>query len=529
MMNKKIAAQLIVIALLTVSLIAITELRARPNSVFSKLALITDVRDYLVREYVEEPDQQEMMENAVRGMIASLDDPYTNYISQEEQESFETQITGSFTGIGAEVEIHQKRLRIVTPLEGSPAWKAGVLAGDIVMKIGEETTLDLSLYEAISKLKGPKGTDVTITVRHKSGEQEELTITRDKINIKTARGFKRNEDHTYNFFLDDDNKIGYIRLTQFNKDTTKQTIEAITQLKDNNVKAIILDLRFNPGGLLSSAVEISDLFLPEGQRIVSTKGRVVPEIAYNASDRGTLVPDDISVVVIANEASASASEIVTGALSDNGRALFVGTRTYGKGSVQDIRDLAGNLGTLKYTNAYYYLPNGRNIHKREGKETWGVDPSEGCYVRMTPKQIEAMIEVRRETDVILKDENTDAQPKVTPDWIENTLKDIQLAAALEAALGKLETGNWPQVGESNVELLVLESKRANLEQRKLLLQDTLDEIGNKIAELDDEINGLASPATTSEDAQAAAHSTPASDTASTEAPAPIASTTEPAE
>ncbi|QQE12362.1 S41 family peptidase [Planctomycetota bacterium] len=493
MNNRKIAVRLALIAVFAVTLIAMTELRARPNYVFDKIGLLTTVRSNLVKEYVEEPDQDKMIDNAVRGMISALDDPYTSFISKEELEPFESQITGHFSGIGAEVDINDRRLRIVSPLEDSPAWKSGVLAGDIVLKIEEDDTLDMTLNEAVAKLKGKAGTDVTITVRHKTGEEEAITITRGEINIQTVRGFQRQADHSYDFMLDDESKIGYVRITQFNGKTSNDLKEAINELKGQGLKGLIIDLRFDPGGLLTAAVTISDYFLPEGQRIVSTKGRVVPEVVYKATDKGTLIDTDIPLVVMANESSASASEIVTGALSDNERALFVGTRTFGKGSVQEIRELTSGsetAGLLKFTNAYYYLPNGRNIHKREGKDTWGVDPSEGAYVRMTPKQVEEMIKVRRESDILRQNDGEGAEAiVVTPEWIDGTLKDPQLAASLKAVLGKLETGEWPTVGSTNPDILVLETKRDNLKRRKAFLADTITELDKELEKIEAEING----------------------------------------
>ncbi|QDU34366.1 putative CtpA-like serine protease [Poriferisphaera corsica] len=492
MNNTKIAIRLAVIAVIALTLITMTELRARTTYSLDKIGLLATVRHNLISQYVEEPDQELMIENAVRGMISALEDPYTSFVSKSELESFESQITGNFSGIGAEVDIKDRRLRIVSPLEDSPAWKSGILAGDVVLAIEGEDTIDIKLNEAVSKLKGPAGTDVTITVRHTTGEEKDITITRGKINIQTVRGFQRQEDHSYDFMLDDVNKIGYIRVTQFNGKTANDLKNAIEELKSADLQGLILDLRFDPGGLLTAAVTISDYFLPEGQRIVSTKGRVVPEVVHTATDKGTLISADIPLVVIANESSASASEIVTGALSDNERALFVGTRTFGKGSVQEIRELttgAETAGLLKFTNAYYYLPNGRNIHKREGKDTWGVDPSPGAYVRMTPKQIEEMIKVRRESDILRQTDGQNIEQAISPEWINDTLKDPQLASSLQAVLGKLDTGEWPTVGSTNPEILVLETKRDNLNRRRSLLADTLTEIDKKIEEVEAEING----------------------------------------
>ena len=452
------------------------------SSVFDQIDLLVDVRHELVAGYVEEPDQRAMVEAAVKGMVESLEDPYTAYLTQEELDPFDKYVRGSFSGIGAEVDVYENRPRIVSPLEDSPAWNAGVLAGDIILEIDGESTLDMSLTDAVKKLTGEKGTQVTIKVRHESGEESTLTITRDVINIQTVRGFRRDAAGHFDYLLDDSNGIGYVRVTQFSERTAGELRQALEQLKQAGAKSLILDLRFNPGGLLPSAVEVSDMFLPAGKRVVSVKGRVVPEQVFDATDQDVM--PDLPVVVIANEASASAAEIVTGALLDNERALFVGTRTFGKGSVQQVKMLEGGDGALKLTNAYYYIPSGRLIHRREGAEEWGVDPSEGSYVPMSPEQVREMVEVRRESEVLRKSNGNATEATVTPEWIEAELKDPQLAAAVRAVLGKLDGGDWPQVGKNGKDELIREAKRQNLELRRDLLQERLGEVEKELKELE---------------------------------------------
>jgi carboxyl-terminal processing protease len=240
-------------------------------------------------------------------------------------------------------------------------------------------------------------------------------------------------------------------------------------------------MRFNPGGLLEAAVQISDMFLGEGQTIVSVKGRAVPDRSFDATDN-TLLPD-VPVVVLANGFSASASEIVTGALADNGRAFFVGERTFGKGSVQQVKMLDGEHGALKITNAYYYLPSGRNIHRKADAETWGVDPSEGAYVRMTADERREMIQARRDRDIVDEKKIADSAAVDAP-WLRETLKDPQLAAAYKAVLGKLETGDWPTVGASNADALVLMAEQEQLQKQRELLEETLAEVNQKLSDLE---------------------------------------------
>lgn len=452
------------------------------SSVYKQLDLLVDIRHEIVSQYVEEPDQPKMVQSAVRAMVESLNDPYTIYISPEELAPFDKQIRGTFSGIGAEVDIFENRLRIISPLDESPAWKAGVMAGDIVLEIDGVSTLNLKINEAIQKLMGPEGAPVKLKLHHTTGEEKEVTINRARINVQTVKGIRRKADSHWDFMLDPANKIGYIRLTQFTEKSIEDFRAALKALEEQGVKGLILDLRFDPGGLLEAAVAISDVFLEKGQRIVSVKGRVVPERITYATD-GPKFPN-VPLVVIANESSASASEVVTGALSDNNRALFVGTRTFGKGSVQQVMALDNDEGAIKITNAYYYLPNGRNIHQREGSEVWGVDPSEGCYVPMSSEQIRKMIELRRDADVLRNGAAKVEPGSITPDAIEKDMADPQLAAAVRAVLGKQSTGTWPKVGQSNAAMLAKATKRDTLSRQRDQLKQRLTEIEASLAKLD---------------------------------------------
>ena len=468
----------------------IGQLAAAASGVFDQIDLLVDVRHEIVSQYVEEPPSQKMVESAVRGMVESLDDPYTVYLSPQELEPFDKAVRGTFSGIGAEVDIHQDRLRIISPLEDSPAWKAGLMAGDIVLEIDGQSTEGLKITECIQKLTGEEGTDVTVRVRHESGEEATYTITRARINIQTVRGFRRDAAGQWDFMLDDAQKVGYVRITQFTDSTAENVAAAVKKLVDQQAAAIILDVRFNPGGLLESAIEVSDLFLPEGKTIVSVKGRTVPEQVTKATAGG--IAEDTPLIVIANDASASAAEIVTGALADNDRATFIGTRTFGKGSVQQVRMLDEARGAIKITNAYYYLPSGRNIHRKPDASVWGVDPKDGFYVPMDIEAVRKMLQARRAGEVLRAPGNgepaadgnapaADADPAVTPQWIDEKLADPQLSAALRAALDRIQTGDWHAVGEGSAAELTKLAERQKLTLQRDLLRDRLDEIEAQLA------------------------------------------------
>jgi carboxyl-terminal processing protease len=486
-------------------LLVVRDSLARRSGIFEHLDLLADVRHEIVSSYVEKPDEPELIEAAVRGMIDALDDPYTAFLSPDENDAFDKHVRGSFSGIGAMVDLdpdeprrEERRLRIVSPLEESPAWNSGVMAGDVVLEIDGVDTKGMRINECVKRLTGEVGTQVTITVRHPSAETEPITITRAQINIQTVKGFRRDAEQRWRFMVDEPNRIGYVRVTQFTERTTEDLEAALDQIVAADAAGVVLDLRFNAGGLLSSAVDVSDLFLERGRKIVSMKGRTIPEKMFRSTSDPVLAA--IPVVVLANEASASAAEIVTGALADNQRAKFIGMRTFGKGSVQQYKLLMDHKhemqGGLKITHAYYYLPNGRNIHRRftrgdgdlekaeKEQQLWGVDPDDGFFVPMTPDQIEKMIEVRREGDILRHKQDETAPSAVTPEWLETQLGDIQLAAALRALLGRVETGTWPQVGRAGGQLLIDETKRASLIRRRELVKEHLESIEKELAELD---------------------------------------------
>jgi carboxyl-terminal processing protease len=453
---------------------------AKSDTVYDQIDLLVDVRHELIRGYVESPNQQKMVENAVRAMVESVNDPFTVYMSPTELEQFDKAMHGSFSGIGAEVDIQDNRLKIVTPLDDSPAFKAGIIAGDTVMEIDGTSTEGKSIQECIKLLMGKEGTPVILKVRHENGDEATIWVTRGRINVLTVKGFKRGPDGKWDFMLDPASKVGYVRISVFSDATADETAAAVRGLIADGAKGIIIDVRFNPGGLLGSAVDMGNLFLPKDKRIVSVKGRTVPEQIMVSSGKETI--PDVPLAILANESSASAAEILTGALSDNDRAKFIGTRTFGKGSVQSVIKLENNLGALKMTNAYYYLPNGRNIHRREGNDTWGVDPQDGFYVPMSTDEMKAMIDARRKGDV-LKLGGTGGGT-VTPEMLKKDLADPQLAAALTAIHGKIHTGNWTVVGQSNAPALAKQTKHDNLTRQRDQLKTRLDQVEKELAKVD---------------------------------------------
>jgi carboxyl-terminal processing protease len=332
---------------------------------------LLSIHRQVVDNYAEPVDEEKLRAGAINGMLGQLD-PYTVYVPPADQERFERMLEGSYKGVGIQLDQDEqtKEIEVITPIEGSPAMKAGVLAGDILLAVNGESVRGITLEEVMNKIKGPLGSEVKLKVRHLTGEEVELSMPRQEIVLPTVKGYARNPDQSWDYFVHDEPKVAYVRLTQFTPDTAAKVRAVLEQLLAEGMKGLILDLRFNPGGRLDQAKEVVDLFIEEGT-IVVTKGRNRPEEVATATKAGTL--PDFPMVVLVNEHSASASEIVAGSLMDNKRALVVGTRTYGKGSVQEVTRLDRG-GELKMTVAYYYLPSGRLVHQKKGATDWGVNP-----------------------------------------------------------------------------------------------------------------------------------------------------------
>jgi len=336
--------------------LCVRNVSALSNKTYEKLKVFTDVLEIIKQNYVEDVKTEDLITGAIEGMLNSLD-PYSGYLDPDMYRELQVETKGSFGGLGIEIAIKDGILTVIAPIEDTPAYRAGVKAGDKVLKINEESTKGLSLMECVKRLRGPKGTHVTITIiREGLTQMRDITITRDIIKIQSVK-FKTLEKG-----------YGYLRISQFQEKTGADAARALEALQRENpggLRGLVLDLRNNPGGLLDQAVEVSDLFLDSGV-IVSIKGRDAEEkTSFNAHQEGTMPPWPI--VVLVNQGSASASEIVTGALQDYGRAVIMGSKTFGKGSVQTIIPMDDRSG-IRLTTARYYTPNNRSIHEK------GIEP-----------------------------------------------------------------------------------------------------------------------------------------------------------
>jgi carboxyl-terminal processing protease len=375
--------------------------QAQQNEEYELLRLFADTLDQVERNYVEDIDRRELMEAAIRGMLSKLD-PYSNFIPPKELDRFRSNVENEFGGIGITVSSEGGPLTIVSPLYGTPAYRAGLRGGDKITHIEGLSTQDISIGEAIRRMKGKIGTSLKITVAHAGSDKEEpVELKRELIRVDTILGERRKADDRWDFFLDDDEKLGYIRISSFSRHTADDLRQALGDLVRAGMRGLVLDLRFNPGGLLTAAIEVSDLFVAEG-RIVSTAGRNIKERIWNAKQEGSF--EGFPMVVLVNHYSASASEIVAACLQDHQRAVIVGQRTWGKGSVQNIIELEDGKSALKLTTAGYVRPSGKNIHRQQGaqeSDEWGVMPSPGMEVVLTEDESTTYLRQRRLRDAIV--------------------------------------------------------------------------------------------------------------------------------
>jgi carboxyl-terminal processing protease len=388
------------------------------SETYRQLKLFSDVFEKVRAKYVEEVTDEELIEFAIQGMLAALD-PHSSYLNAKSFKDMRVQTKGEFGGLGIEVTMENGFVKVVSPIDDTPAYRAGVEAGDLITHLDGEPVLGLTLNEAVERMRGKVNTDLQVTIQREGVDPFDVTITRDVIKIRSVRS--RAEGN-----------IGYIRITTFNAQTTDGLKSAVDKLKKKlgaDLEGYVIDLRNNPGGLLDQAISVSDAFLNQGE-IVSTRGRDTDDAdRYNANN-GDLA-DGLPIVVLTNGGSASASEIVAGALQDHRRAIIMGTRSFGKGSVQTIIPLGGH-GAMRLTTARYFTPSGRSI------QATGIEPD----ILVEPAQIESVEagRQRREADLRGALENVDNGEEDSDGGngesvSEAAQQDFQLSRALDLLRG----------------------------------------------------------------------------------------------
>jgi len=389
------------------------------SDTYRQLKLFGDVFERVRADYVEQVTDQQLIEAAIRGMLADLD-PHSSYLNADSFQDMQVQTKGEFGGLGIEVTMEDGLVKVVSPIDDTPAFRAGVQAGDFITHLDGEAVMGMTLAEAVERMRGPISSDLTVTIRRQDEEPFDLTITRDVIRIQSVRS--RVEDN-----------IGYLRITTFNEQTSpgvKQAMETIKQQLGADLRGYVLDLRNNPGGLLDEAIAVSDAFLNQGE-IVSTRGRISEDTQRFNAREGDLA-EGLPLVLLINGGSASASEIVAGALQDHHRAIIMGTKSFGKGSVQTIIPLTGH-GAMRLTTARYYTPSGRSIQAK------GIEPD----IMVEQARLESLDNgpERREADLRGALENSGASDEVPGQTNEAAgeepleQRDYQLARALDLLRG----------------------------------------------------------------------------------------------
>ncbi len=381
------------------------------SSTYEQLRLFTEVLNIVQNQYVDDVPPKELIYSAIKGTLRGLD-PHSSFLDPDSLKEMQVETSGSFGGLGIEITLRDDILTVVSPIEGTPAFRAGLQPGDRIIKIDGLTTKDMQLADAVKRMRGKPGTKVAITVAREGwAEPKDFDIQREIIHVQSVRSHELG------------NGIGYIRVRQFQEQTAQDLEGVIDKLTKAGMKALVLDLRNNPGGLLTAAVEVSEKFLDDGKLVVYTEGRVRNQnmrFTAHAKRAHTKIP----MVVLINQGSASASEIVAGALQDYGRAKVVGTKSFGKGSVQTIIPLSDGAG-LRLTTAKYFTPKGRSI---QGK---GIDPDVVAEAPKEPPKDQA------------KDPAAKPAPPPSLDPMEELKKDVQLQKAIEV-LRTVQASSGPQ-------------------------------------------------------------------------------------
>ena len=421
-LNKNNSFFIILLFFLNFLYFSMIEVKAQNNrqETYKQLNLFGDVFQRVQEQYVEEITDKELIESAISGMLQSLD-PHSSYLSPESYKDMQVKTKGAFGGLGIEITMEDGFVKVVSPIDDTPAANAGMKSGDLIIGIDGESIKGLTINEAVSKLRGPVKSKVTITVVREDKDPFEIEIIRDIIKIRSVK-------HEII------NNIGYVRLTTFSDTTTSGMEKSVKEIKKelgDKFQGLILDLRNNPGGLLNQSISVTDSLLNQGE-VVSTQGRKSDDTSRIFAKKGDII-DGKPLIVLINSGSASASEIVAGALKDHARAIIVGTRSFGKGSVQSIIPLAGN-GAMRLTTARYYTPSGVSIQAK------GIEPDIKVEAGITELKKEK-IENRREENLRgaldKKDNKTKAKenekPKISP--VEKLLQDNQISRGVDLIKG----------------------------------------------------------------------------------------------
>jgi carboxyl-terminal processing protease len=375
--NRERLAWLVSVILLAILAFQLPGTLGQRDDEYGWVRTVVEIHREVLENYVDPVDDSLLKQKAIDGMLGALDDPYTVYIPPDHQAEFDKELGGTFSGVGISLRQEGKKMVVLSPIEGGPADLAGIDGGDIIAKVDGKPVEGLEIDKVVKLVSGPIGSPVVLTI-DRQGKMIDFTLHRQQIVLPTVLGYNRSPDQSWNYFVSENPKLAYIRVTQFDENTFDEMKDVIlgksghAGLIAQGMQGLIMDLRFNPGGQLQQAIKVVNLFIKEGM-IVRTVGRNSPEEIDRASPDAVTAPY-FPMIVLVNDYSASAAEIVAGSLKDNHRALIIGQRTFGKGSVQRVIQLGQDDGTLKMTVAHWYLPSGRLVSKKKDSTDWGVEP-----------------------------------------------------------------------------------------------------------------------------------------------------------
>lgn len=376
---------------------------------------IENIYQLIKDNFFKEPDKERAFENAMKGMVSGLD-PYSEYMTADEYNDFISSTKGEYGGIGVEISLEEGIITVIAPFEDTPAFRAGILPGDKILEINGESTEGLTTSDCSKKVRGKPGTSVTLKILHKDAEATvDITLVREVINMKSVKDVR---------IVDRKAHIGYLRVTAFQEDTADLFDEALKKLQSKQMESLIIDLRFNGGGLMDVALRMANRFIPSGI-LISLKGKTINEEIK--ADSGDKAITDTQIVILVNGSSASASEILSGALHDHHRATLIGSHTYGKGSVQSvftIRDTKKNVtGAVKLTTARYYTPSGKCLERDKGVKDFGIEPD--ILVEMSPQEEAKLLKTRLNPASKAADDPDDGTADFTDVQLERAIKFLQ--------------------------------------------------------------------------------------------------------
>lgn len=408
-------------------------------------------------------------------MLQSLKDPYSGLLAAEQMHEMMHQIDGRLVGIGAMLAKEAETIVVTGLVPNSPAMRGGLKPRDVIVEINGQPAK--GLQEAVKLIRGHAGTEVTIKVL-RTDKPESLTLKRAEVRVPSVRGLSLNDKGEWQHWLDAEQKIAFVQLVMFDKESGNDLKEVLTRSRDQGMKGLVLDLRGNVGGMLMSCIQVAELFLKEGT-IVQTRGRNPNEnMTYQVGAATAGQFADVPLVVLIDPATASAGEVLAAALKDNNRAKLIGERTFGKGSVQSIMPLGSDGFQIKLTTALMLSPNGQSWNRATDSKSWGVDPDDGYFVPLTVEQ-----RMARSKAVVARESGTLKLPPVaTPEFLENEAADPQLGAALKTMQAKLKTGEFAQTGQPLADQQTQLSKRDDLRKQRDELRQKLEQLDHELGE-----------------------------------------------